>query len=152
MPVWMNIMATALCKLNGVVGDVTYGNIGIVGLEEDVMLTKMMFDRLAQECINQCKIDQEARGFGARYHAKVGDAFKKGFAAAVAQKIGQIMASQQAETTALIIRKHDIVEAKFGKMKTVNMAAKTRVDEDARAAYAMGAVRGNQAKIHSEIN
>ena len=79
MPVWMNIMATALCKLNGVVGGVIYGDIGIMGLEEDVMLTKMMFDRLAQECINQCKIDQEARGFGKRYNAKVGDAFKKGF-------------------------------------------------------------------------
>ena len=73
MPVWMNIMATALCKLNGVVGGVIYGDIGIMGLEEDVMLTKMMFDRLAQECINQCKIDQEARGFCARYIAKVGE-------------------------------------------------------------------------------
>ena len=152
MPVWMNIMATALCKLNGVVGGVIYGDIGIMGLEEDVMLTKMMFDRLAQECINQCKIDQEARGFGARYNAKVGDAFKKGFVTAVAQKINQIMASQQAETTALIVRKHDIVEAKFGKMKTVDKATKTRADEDARSAYAMGAVRGNQAKIRSEIN
>lgn len=152
MPVWMNIMATALCKLNGVVGGVIYGDIGIMGLEEDVMLTKMMFDRLAQECINQCKIDQEARGFAKRYNAKVGDAFKKGFATAVAQKINQIMASQQAETTALIVRKHDIVEAKFGKMKTVDKATKTRADEDARAAYAMGAVRGDQAKIRTEIN
>ena len=62
------------------------------------------------------------------------------------------MASQQAETTALIVRKHDIVEAKFGKMKTKNKATKTRGDEDARAAFTMGAVRGNQAKIRSEIN
>ena len=35
---------------------------------------------------------------------------------------------------------------------TVDKAAKTRADEDARSAYAMGAVRGNQAKIRSEIN
>lgn len=152
MPVWMNIMATALCKLNGVVGGVIYGDIGIVGLEEDVMLTKMMFDRLAQECINQCKIDQEARGFGARYNAKVGDAFKKGFASAIANKVAEIMQNQQAETTALVLRKADLVEEKFGKMKTVDKATKTRADEDARAAYAMGAVRGSQTKIRTEIN
>ena len=152
MPVWMNIMATAICKLNGVVGGVIQGDIGIMGLEEDVVLAKVMFDRLAQECINQCKIDQEARGFGARYNAKVGDAFKKGFASAIANKVEQIMASQQAETTALVLRKADLVEAKFGQMKTANKATKTRADEDTRAAYAMGAVRGNQAKIRTEIN
>lgn len=152
MPVWMNIMATAVCKLNGVVGGVIEGDIGIMGLEEDVALAKAMFDRLAQECIKQCKIDQEARGFGARYNAKVGDAFKKGFAAAIATKVAEIMASQQAETTALVLRKADLVEEKFGKMKTVDKRTKTRADEDARAAYAMGSVRGSQTKLRSEIN
>ena len=62
------------------------------------------------------------------------------------------MASQQTETTALIVRKHDIVEAKFGKMKTVDKATKTRADEDARSAFAMGSVRGSQTKLRSEIN
>ena len=152
MPVWMNIMATAICKLNGVVGGVIQGDIGIMGLEEDVVLAKVMFDRLAQECIKQCKIDQEARGFGARYNAKVGDAFKKGFAAAIATKVAEIMQNQQAETTALVLRKADLVEEKFGKMHTANKRTKTRADEDARAAYAMGSVRGSQTRIQTEIN
>lgn len=62
------------------------------------------------------------------------------------------MQNQQAETTALVLRKADLVEEKFGKMKTANRATKTRDDENARAAYAMGAVRGSQTRIQTEIN
>lgn len=62
------------------------------------------------------------------------------------------MQNQQSETTALVLRKADLVEEKFGKMHTVDKKTKTRADEDARAAYAMGSVRGSQTKIRTEIN
>lgn len=152
MPVWLNILATAVCQLNGVRGGIVYGDIAVAGFEEDVALTKMMFDRLVEECTIQCKVDQMARGFGSHYNAKAGDAFKKGFATAVSVRVKEILAQQlqeEADTTALIIRKMDIVEQKFGKMETKEKATKTR--SDARDAFRRGVEKGNQAKIQTEV-
>lgn len=155
MPAWMNIMATALCKLNGVVGGVVQGDIGIAGLEEDVILTKAMFERLSTECIRLCKLDQVLRGHSDRYNAKVGDAFKKGFASAIAMKINEIIESQassEPQTSALVVRKMDIIEAKFGKMNTKSKATKTRADAETRDAYTSGIAHGSRTAIQSEVN
>lgn len=152
MPTWLNTLAVAVGELNGVRGGLVEGNIVVAGFNEDVELAEMMYDRLVEECERMCKIDQIARGFGAKYNAKMGDAFKKGFAMAVHAKVKEILSNQiieECDTTALVIHKMDMVKQKFG--ETATKESKLNIDQDATDAYRQGHMKGSNTQIQSEI-
>jgi hypothetical protein len=151
MPTWLNTLAVAVGELNGVRGGLVEGNIVVAGFNEDVELAVMMYDRLVEECNRLCKIDQIARGYGNKYNAKMGDAFKKGFSVAVHAKVKEIIAhqAQECDSTALILHKADAVAQRFGetKVKTANM----NIDRDANDAYYQGKEHGSNTTLQTEI-
>lgn len=154
MPQWMNTLAVAVGELNSVKGGLAQGNIMIAGYKEDVYLALMMFDRLYEECINQCHLDQIARGFGERYNAHVGDSFKKGFAFAVLMKVREIKEHQDTEegSTELVLHKASAVEKRFGKTQTVQSKTDVRkMDREAFEAYMNGKSKGREVKLREEI-
>lgn len=152
MPTWLNTLAVAVGELNGVRGGLVDGNIVVAGFNEDVQLAAMMYDRLVEECNRMCKLDQIARGYGTKYNAKMGDAFKKGFSVAVHAKVKEIIAhqAQECDSTALILHKADAVAKRFGETQT--KSTKMNIDHDANDAYHEGKRHGSNAKIQTEIN
>ncbi|WQY99590.1 hypothetical protein [Acinetobacter phage pB23] len=151
MPTWLNTLAVAVGELNGVRGGLVEGNIVVAGFNEDVQLAVMMYDRLVEECNRMCKIDQIARGYGTKYNAKMGDAFKKGFAVAVHEKVKEIIAHQamECDSTALILHKADAVAKRFGETKV--KTSKMDIDRDADSAYHAGKQHGRKAQLQTEI-
>lgn len=154
MPQWMNTLAVAVGELNSIRGGLLNGNITVAGYREDVQLALMMYDRLYEECIKQCQLDQIARGFGERYNARVGDSFKKGFAFAVLMKVREIKEAQinEEESTELVLHKASAVEKRFGKTQTVQSKTDVRkMDREAFEAYMNGKSKGREVKLREEI-
>lgn len=158
-PYWLNIMSVAVARYNDCHSALDYGkkdgykHIVFHGLVDDVALAKDMMAYLEKAGVEQCKRYMASIGHGSYYVAKIGDAFKKGFAQAICTRLSQLSEDRKELTsaagTSLAIVKTDIVEQYMGYSPRYSSAkAKTR---DASAMRA-GQQAGLAQSLHNQMD
>lgn len=159
-PKWKDILSVAVAKYNdcfavGIRQENGYTYVEFRGFKEDVEMAVQMFNDLSDSCTAQCKTYMQRQGHGSYYMARVGDAFKKGWAGAVVSRIESMITEREGLTTAsgtsLMVVKFDVLAQEFGAPKYTKANFGSRGDSEARKAREMGAVAGRSHQINKQV-
>jgi hypothetical protein len=168
MPVWRDILAVAIGKLNDcrvsrhtrgektAKGSYTY-RVMYQGYESDVAVCVAMYDYLTQTIERLCKKYMHEIGHGSHYIARIGDAYKKECAHTLCQRLQKITEERQAEVKmsdgrSLVVFKMAEVEAEFGKAEYVNKDLVTRKDAETYAAQRRGREDGEKISLAQQVD
>lgn len=161
-PKWKEILAVAVAKYNDCFAvkircteDDDYVYVQFQGYLDDVEVAKQMFDQLVDACTDQCKAYMVSQGYGSYYMARVGDAFKKGWADEVVSRLNALTKERQGLTvgsgTSLMVMKHEVLVKEFGAPQYTSAKFESRNDVEARKARAIGRVAGRNHQINKQV-
>jgi hypothetical protein len=168
MPVWRDILAVAIGKLNDCrVSRHTRGEktakgaymyqIMYQGYESDVAVSVAMYDYLTQTIERLCKQYMHEIGRGSHYIARIGDAYKKQCSNTLCSRLEELVKQRQEEVKmsdgrSLVVYKMAAVEAEFGgaNYKSVNIV--TRKDAEVFAAVRRGREDGEKISLDKQVD
>lgn len=167
MPIWLNTLHVAVAKYNDCFAfrewtDIENGKSrsAFRGYDSDVRLAKAMFDYLVETGEAQCKEYMRSIGHGSYYMAKIGDAWKKGYARELVRRLEQLTTERDAiecsavtGTSLVVIRGEKIAKLveMYGEPNYTKKSSKRRTDEDAEQAYQDGVRKGSMAEINKKV-
>lgn len=161
-PQWRSMMAVAIAKYNDCQARFAwstkkyrYKELQFLGYGNDVALAIEMYNRLAEAVDRWCK-SYMARVNPGHYNARIGDAFKRGMACEISNRLGAMTterdAIERAPGTSLVLVKRQNVDEHFGEVKYgKGTFDPVRSDSCTAHAYQSGKASGRAVQINQEV-
>lgn len=152
---WEQSLAINIANLNDCqVRYTDYKQFKFEGMANDAEVCRYMFYYLTRAAKRQCSEYLKGEGY-TRYNARLGTAWKLGFAYAIRDKINEMVEEREKMVTAtgkgLVVVKMGLVHQHFGVAKYGSAKTSHRADPEATTAHANGHKAGQRQSVHTGI-
>lgn len=158
---WEQSLAIGIAKFNDCIvdknksGNTENGSmykIRFKGFDEDVKICEYLFGYLTLVAKNTCSLYLKGEGYD-RYNARLGTAFKRGFAREMQERFKLLAEKRKAKfskSTDLVVIKNQLVTEHFG-LARYKKSSSVDLDYESNCAFVKGRDEAKKTKIHDGV-
>lgn len=155
-PKWRGILALAVAQFNDCQNYTAAGRLLFRGFAEDVEMSCQMFDRLADQIEQWCKLHMKAIGHGSHYIASIGNPYKYGMAVRLVAKLNELRNDRDGivdnQGQSLVVVKTEMVAKHFQSEQKIKKVKPRITNRDAEYAFAKGYADGEHVSVRDQVS